>query len=561
MAEQKYDLTPENVRILGRCLNLAGGLWPGTPGSGVEFWTDASRVRADILGISQTKRREDFSYLGVFLDDEDRPYRRLMIRTEMHTVDILRNPEWAMHKVRIVKLTEAQYDKLCLSVLTADGAITPTRPPKRRILFVGDSITAGYGLGLDHAPSEDPQAYAFTTEDEDISRSYAWLTARTLQAQGQFFAWSGNGVISQWIPPETETPYTENLLPALYPYVDKTTETFAKIYLKAKGWREPAGSYFLTKYDPKSFPADVLVFALGTNDASFTRGIPTREQHFMNRYTEFIRDVRAQYPAAPAIVIYGMMETSLMEACREAASFAGADFLPLPLMNPMQDGIGGGGHPGPATHRLWAEILVSRIRQLTGWEQEPEEEEKPPVLPQGGTNDTEKPKSKATEDSKMEKTYTVTITMKDGGVMRGEIYPEIAPITVENFKKLADEKFYDGLTFHRIIKGFMIQGGDPEGNGTGGPGYSIKGEFAANGVKNDLKHTRGVLSMARAQDPNSAGSQFFIMHADAPYLDGQYAAFGKITEGLDVLDRIAETKTNFMDAPWEPQVIASIVVE
>ncbi len=161
----------------------------------------------------------------------------------------------------------------------------------------------------------------------------------------------------------------------------------------------------------------------------------------------------------------------------------------------------------------------------------------------------------------MAQNYTVTITMKDGGVMKGELYPDVAPITVENFKKLCDEQFYDGLTFHRIIKGFMIQGGDPDGNGTGGPGYSIKGEFAANGIPNDLKHTRGVLSMARAMDPNSAGSQFFVMHQDAPHLDGQYAAFGKITEGLDVLDQIADVKTNWSDAPWEPQVIESIVVE
>jgi peptidyl-prolyl cis-trans isomerase B (cyclophilin B) len=151
--------------------------------------------------------------------------------------------------------------------------------------------------------------------------------------------------------------------------------------------------------------------------------------------------------------------------------------------------------------------------------------------------------------------------MKDGGVMSGELYPDIAPITVENFKKLADEKFYDGLTFHRIIKGFMIQGGDPEGTGMGGPGYTIKGEFASNGVQNDLKHTRGVLSMARTMDPDSAGSQFFIMHQDAPHLDGEYAAFGKITEGLDVLDRIASVKTNWSDQPWEEQVIASIRVE
>lgn len=156
--------------------------------------------------------------------------------------------------------------------------------------------------------------------------------------------------------------------------------------------------------------------------------------------------------------------------------------------------------------------------------------------------------------------YKVTITMKDGGVMSGELYPDIAPITVDNFKKLCDEQFYDGLIFHRVIKGFMIQGGDPQGTGMGGPGYSIKGEFASNGVKNDLKHTRGVLSMARSMNPNSAGSQFFVMHKDAPHLDGDYAAFGKITEGLDVLDKIAGVRTDWSDKPLEDQVIETITV-
>ena len=156
---------------------------------------------------------------------------------------------------------------------------------------------------------------------------------------------------------------------------------------------------------------------------------------------------------------------------------------------------------------------------------------------------------------------TITITMKDGGVMKGELYPDIAPITVENFKKLANDRFYDGLTFHRVIKGFMIQGGDPDGNGTGGPGYSIKGEFSTNGFHNDLLHKRGVLSMARSADPDSAGSQFFIMHRDAPHLDGSYASFGLITEGLDVLDAIAEVDTDWNDMPKTPQKIASIRVE
>ena len=150
--------------------------------------------------------------------------------------------------------------------------------------------------------------------------------------------------------------------------------------------------------------------------------------------------------------------------------------------------------------------------------------------------------------------------MENGDVMRGELYPEIAPITVENFEKLAGEKFYDGLTFHRVIPGFMIQGGCPRGNGTGGPGYQIKGEFAANGVANDLKHTRGVLSMARAMDPDSAGSQFFIMVADAPHLDGQYAAFGILTDGFDALDEIAETETDYSDRPTAEQKIKSITI-
>ncbi|MBR0309211.1 MAG: peptidylprolyl isomerase [Mogibacterium sp.] len=156
---------------------------------------------------------------------------------------------------------------------------------------------------------------------------------------------------------------------------------------------------------------------------------------------------------------------------------------------------------------------------------------------------------------------TFIIEMEDGGVMKGELYPEIAPETVANFEKLANAEFYDGLIFHRVIPGFMIQGGCPEGTGTGGPGYTIKGEFAANGFKNDLKHVRGVLSMARAMDPNSAGSQFFIMTSTSPHLDGQYAAFGKVTEGMDVADRIVNTRRNFRDKPLVDQKIKSIRVE
>lgn len=155
----------------------------------------------------------------------------------------------------------------------------------------------------------------------------------------------------------------------------------------------------------------------------------------------------------------------------------------------------------------------------------------------------------------------VKIEMENGDIMRGELYPEIAPETVENFVKLVEEGFYDGLIFHRVIPGFMIQGGCPQGTGMGGPGYSIKGEFSANGFKNDLKHERGVLSMARAMDPNSAGSQFFIMVADAPHLDGQYAAFGKITEGMEAADAIVGQKRNMMDKPDVPQVMKKVTIE
>ena len=155
----------------------------------------------------------------------------------------------------------------------------------------------------------------------------------------------------------------------------------------------------------------------------------------------------------------------------------------------------------------------------------------------------------------------VTITMANGDIMKAELYPDVAPNTVNNFISLVKKGFYDGLVFHRVIRGFMIQGGCPQGTGMGGPGYSIKGEFSYNGFANDLKHTPCVLSMARAMNPNSAGSQFFIMHETSPHLDGQYAAFGKVTEGMDVVNKIAETTTDYSDRPLEPQMIKSMTVE
>lgn len=155
----------------------------------------------------------------------------------------------------------------------------------------------------------------------------------------------------------------------------------------------------------------------------------------------------------------------------------------------------------------------------------------------------------------------VTIEMNNGDIMKAELYPEIAPNTVNNFISLVKKGYYDGIIFHRVISGFMIQGGDPEGTGVGGPGYSIKGEFSGNGFQNDLKHTKGVLSMARTMMPNSAGSQFFIMHETSPHLDGQYAAFGQVTEGLDVIDKIAAVATDYRDKPLEEQMMKKVTVE
>ncbi len=160
-----------------------------------------------------------------------------------------------------------------------------------------------------------------------------------------------------------------------------------------------------------------------------------------------------------------------------------------------------------------------------------------------------------------EKNPIVTFEMENGDVIKAELYPEIAPTSVNNFISLIKKGYYDGLIFHRVIKGFMIQGGCPEGSGMGGPGYSIHGEFAQNGFINDLKHTEGVLSMARSMRPNSAGSQFFIMHKNSPHLDGAYAAFGKVTEGMDIVNKIAETKVDYNDRPLEEQKLKKVTVE
>ena len=179
-----------------------------------------------------------------------------------------------------------------------------------------------------------------------------------------------------------------------------------------------------------------------------------------------------------------------------------------------------------------------------------------------GKTNTDTNTTETQEDTTVDKTHPIaTITMKDGGAIVMELYPEVAPESVKNFISLANSGFYDGLIFHRVILGFMIQGGDPLGKGTGGPGYAIKGEFAANGVQNDISHVRGVLSMARSSAYDSAGSQFFIVQTDSTYLDGNYAAFGRVTSGMDVVDAIARTTTDSKDKPYKDQVMETVRVE
>ena len=179
-----------------------------------------------------------------------------------------------------------------------------------------------------------------------------------------------------------------------------------------------------------------------------------------------------------------------------------------------------------------------------------------------GKTDTDANTTKTEEDTTVDKSHPIaTITMKDGGVIQLELYPEVAPESVKNFISLANSGFYDGLIFHRVIMGFMIQGGDPLGKGTGGPGYAIKGEFAANGVQNDISHVRGVLSMARSSAYDSGGSQFFIVQTDSTYLDGNYAAFGRVTSGMDVVDAIAKTTTDSKNKPYKDQVMQTVRVE
>lgn len=356
MAQQQYPVTSEHVRILGRTIRIGDALWLGWSGSGIEFTTDASEVTIEILGVTPTGAEADYAYLGIIHDDDVDNLQRIRVERGQHTYTVLSNFELRRHKIEIIKLSEARNDKVGLLQITADTPLVPTRQPDRRMLFIGDSITAGYGIDCD-----DPAHYnGLTTAAENVTKAYSWRTARALNADYQIIAWSGNGIISQYIDPDTDLPVTEDLIPTLYPYTDRATEQIVKIYMTAHGNRQNLTD--LTVYDPRSFVPDTIVTFLGTNDATFTQGIPARERYYTERYAQFLKALRVDYPQARRIVLYGTMENSLSDACAYAAQLTGSDYLALPPMDPDTEGIGAVMHPSAMTQQRIADILTRNIQ-------------------------------------------------------------------------------------------------------------------------------------------------------------------------------------------------------
>lgn len=355
MAEEQFPVTTEHVRILGRTLRIGGALWLGWSGSGIEFTTDASLVTIRIQAITPTGAPSDVAYLGLILDGDEQSMQRIKVERGEHTYTLLSNFALRRHTVQLIKLSEARNDKVGLLSITADTPLVPTRESDRRILFIGDSITAGYGIDC-----EDPAHYdGLTTAAENVVKAYAWQTARALGAACHIIAWSGSGIISQYIDQDSDLPVTEDLIPALYPYTDRSTEEIVKIYLSAHGKGENPRQH--TVFDPQTFVPDTIVTYLGTNDASFTRGIPSRERYFTERYTQLLKALRADYPNARRVVLYGTMEQSLSESCAMAAHLTESDYLELPLMDPETEGIGAAMHPSAMTQQRIAQILTRNI--------------------------------------------------------------------------------------------------------------------------------------------------------------------------------------------------------
>ena len=372
MGDTVYRISEDNMRVLGRTIEIGGVTWLGYSGSGIEFLTDAEDVSIEAMAVTATGMQSDYAYLGIIMNDGERVTSRLRVARELRSYDILHNPKHRKVKIRVVKLTEERYDKAGLvSVTASGGVVTASRRRARRILFIGDSLTAGYGVLGGSVPMQD---YSFTTEDESITRAYQYLAAEHLEADAQFFCWSGNGVISHYIDESTDIPITKDLMPALYPLTAANTEEVVKINLQARRKKsfisdsdetdQEDGPHLLNRW---AFSPDLIVSNLGTNDASFVRGVSVRERHFEQHYLAFLKSIARDYPFAKVLVTYGLMEKTLSGACERVALMGDYEYLEFPLMDPELDGIGGGGHPGIVTHEKTADILCYKICQMTGW--------------------------------------------------------------------------------------------------------------------------------------------------------------------------------------------------
>lgn len=346
---EKIAIENEHVKLLGRTEKRENIIWLCTAGAGVAFCSNASSIYAELKGIlaeGNELPENTYAYIGVFINAKEQPVKKIKVSRKQSRYLLCENKERKTIQIKIIKLTEAQYDKVGICALYADGKVQKAQEGNSKILFIGDSITAGYGVLGKDGISE------FTTADEDVTKAYAYITAEKLKADCQIFAWSGNGLLSRWIPPEEDTPAKNALIPEIFPYTDVSlSET---LHEKRSIWRK------------EEFVPDLIVCNLGTNDASYTREIPIREQQFKEAYRIFLENLRQMYPQAAIMLACGLMETTLNGAIQEVAEETGAFFLPFSQQE-KEMGLGTAGHPGVEIQRKTAETLITAIQNVMAW--------------------------------------------------------------------------------------------------------------------------------------------------------------------------------------------------
>lgn len=320
----EIKICSENMRMLGLVQENQGVCYLDWSASGFEFETDAQEIRVELEGQMSLPEDVYYAWIGVFVDGVC--FRKIRVERERKQYTLYESSSPEKVKIRILKLTEKQYDRIAVLAMYADGQCYPTDTPKCRILFIGDSITAGYGVDGQDGIS------VFTTKEEDVTKTYAYKTADALEADCHIVAWSGNGVISRWIPPERELPDEDGLMPDIFPY----------------GQVEQP---------------DIVVSYLGTNDASYTRKIPSREELYAKRYSAFLNRIHTLCPKTPILLLCGLMENTLNQTVASVAEANGYEYLQFALQD-VGDGIGTDGHPGPIVHRKAARLLVERLHKM-----------------------------------------------------------------------------------------------------------------------------------------------------------------------------------------------------